>query len=465
MYAVYSRFFADDPDWSAVDTVKLLLSRGADPNAGFLWRGLVPPFTALTGAFGGGENHQPWHPQRLVVGRLLLEAGADPNDGQLLYNNGIGGQNHDDPSHLELLVEFGLGTQNNGPWYQRLGEQLRDPAELLYDEVEAAAKRNRPTILKYLSTLGLDLNRPIGRSQLTPTRIAAAEGHVEILAVLADVGLNTELTPPEIALGHTRNCETSELENLIRHYPRLLAELQATYPGLCVNVAADHASMLEFLIELGFDINDRSDTKTPLHHAAESNDVDRARLLIEHGADPNLVDTYIGAPPWGWADHFGHIETAAYLHPLTHHGDPLPEITIRHAKTLRTLATPELIEGLLDRTHREASQPVLVRLEAAKASLTIGLGNPDFSVALHLDAGGTAWYAMGDPSLVRSEPISFANPDNRHVYDFNPTAAIGVDAARTVARDFCRDPSNQPQCVNWTIEGIKRIRQTKEEPT
>ena len=30
--------------------------RGADPNAGFLWEGLSSPFTALTGAFGRGED-------------------------------------------------------------------------------------------------------------------------------------------------------------------------------------------------------------------------------------------------------------------------------------------------------------------------------------------------------------------------------------------------------------------------
>jgi len=56
--------------------------------------------------------------------------------------------------------------------------------------------------------------------------------------------------------------------------------------------------MLRRLVDLGFDMKERSTTKTPLHHAAEAGDTALARGLIEHGADANLVDTHIGATPW-----------------------------------------------------------------------------------------------------------------------------------------------------------------------
>lgn len=192
LYAAYSRLEPRNPEYSTLETARVLLDHGADPNAGFLWRGLVPPFTALTGAFGGGERDQPPHPAADALARLLLEHGADPNDGQALYNNGLAGSPRDDTAHLELLLEFGLGTDRGGPWYEHLGTQLTPPQELLYDELEVAAHRGLVRRMEFLTGLGLDLTRPVGRSQLPPATIAAQRGHDGVLAVLAEVGISPD---------------------------------------------------------------------------------------------------------------------------------------------------------------------------------------------------------------------------------------------------------------------------------
>ena len=71
-----------------------------------------------------GPVRQPRHPHSLALARLLLEAGADPNDGQALYNRMFEPGN----DHLELLFEFGLGTGDGGPWRRRLGDALDTPA-------------------------------------------------------------------------------------------------------------------------------------------------------------------------------------------------------------------------------------------------------------------------------------------------------------------------------------------------
>ena len=88
LYLCFSRLPDEPPARSSLACAELLLRAGADPDAGFLWKGSAPPFTCLTGAFGGGEDraNQPPHQHALTLARLLLEAGADPNDGQTLYN-------------------------------------------------------------------------------------------------------------------------------------------------------------------------------------------------------------------------------------------------------------------------------------------------------------------------------------------------------------------------------------------
>jgi hypothetical protein len=188
VYCCYSRLDLDDDVHSTLATATLLLDAGADPNAGFLWRGLLPPFTALTGAFGRGEADQTPHPNAAELALALLEAGADPNDGQALYNNGLTGTAHDDPTHLQLLVRFGLGTTTDGPWYRQFGAHLTAPEELLYNELEIAAQRGLPTRMQYLVDLGLDLRRPVGQSRRAPWQLASDAGHDHVLAILAAAG-------------------------------------------------------------------------------------------------------------------------------------------------------------------------------------------------------------------------------------------------------------------------------------
>jgi hypothetical protein len=135
----------------------LLLDAGADPDAGYLWSGLATPFTALTGAFGGGEQgirRQPPHPHSLLLARLLLERGADPNDGQALYNRMF--TREDD--HLRVLFAHGLGTPTEGPWRQRLGEALEGLDEMFDRQVRWAAEHGFARRLDLLAEHGIDVS-------------------------------------------------------------------------------------------------------------------------------------------------------------------------------------------------------------------------------------------------------------------------------------------------------------------
>jgi ankyrin repeat protein len=66
------------------------------------------------------------------------------------------------------------------------------------------------------------------------------------------------------------------------------------------------------LIELGFDVNARPRT-APLHEAAMRGNIPIIRLLVEHGADPNVHDTGYNATPAGWAEHHGQTEARQCL--------------------------------------------------------------------------------------------------------------------------------------------------------
>lgn len=110
--ATYSRI--DAPRRSTLDVARLLLERGANPDAHYRWGGECR-FTALTGAFGEGEQgpvNQPPHPEWEALARLLLEAGAGPNDGQGLYNRMF---SRDDRC-LELLLAHGLNRRHRLNW-------------------------------------------------------------------------------------------------------------------------------------------------------------------------------------------------------------------------------------------------------------------------------------------------------------------------------------------------------------
>ena len=112
LYAAYSRL--NLPDRSTLATARLLVERGANPDACYMWGGDCR-FTALTGAFGEGEQgpvNQPPHPEWEEFARLLLDAGADPNDGQALYNRMF---SRDDRC-LEMLLEYGLNCEHRINW-------------------------------------------------------------------------------------------------------------------------------------------------------------------------------------------------------------------------------------------------------------------------------------------------------------------------------------------------------------
>jgi Ankyrin repeats (many copies) len=277
-----------------------------------LWEGLCPPFTALTGAFGSGEGTNPAHADGLRIARLLLERGADPNDGQTIYN--LGGFPGDE--WLELLLEFGLGRGDGGPWRRLLGERQDSPREMVEDALMAAgqgfAHRVRRLLDHGVDPDGRGSRHPIYEGR-TPVEEAAVSGNPEIVTMLEIAGARSTLDDVQAFVAAATAGDRETAEALRAADPTLVERAIAREPGQLIRVAgADNLAGVRLLIELGFDVNGCERT-APLHEAAMRGNLAIIELLLDRGADPHLRDPGYDATPAGWAEHHGQTKAQRLL--------------------------------------------------------------------------------------------------------------------------------------------------------
>jgi len=295
-------------------TARLLLDAGADPNDGRFWHGLPTPFTVLTGVLSYGDHDQPWHPHSIPFARLLLDAGADCNDGQALYNR-MFGPNDD---HLVLLFEFGLGRGDGGPWHRLLGDKLESPAQMLRELLRWAVLHDQRDRVELLAAHDVDLSAPFSGQRYgpygrTPAEEALVNGHRELAARLAAL-TGTKPTLNEVDAFVAASL-AGDADQVRRTAPAVIAEARRTRPGLVTWAASQGApNAVELLVSAGFDVNSfgRSDIPadqpwhTALHVAAGDGNLALARKLLALGAEPWLRDRHYDATPLGWARRHGH---------------------------------------------------------------------------------------------------------------------------------------------------------------
>jgi hypothetical protein len=331
LYLTYARHDAAVKVDAVLDTTRLLLRHGADANAGYLWCGLVPPFTALTGAFGQGEQglvQQPPHPHEHALATLLLDAGADPNDGQTLYNRMF--EPRDD--HLELLFEYGLGTGDGGPWRARLPDGIASPRDLVRGQLAWAVSHDMLERTQLLVRHGVEIAGPLtGDSGMsggrTPLELARLCGYSRIAEYLVSAGAaDTAFEPADAFVAAALVADRDAVSRITTAEPGVVDAVRGTHPALIMRAAvAGRLDSVAFLAELGFDVNalGRRDApveqpwETPLHHAASTGDVPLARLLLSLGASLDVRDARYDSSPLGWARYFDQPELAALLEPLT----------------------------------------------------------------------------------------------------------------------------------------------------
>ena len=231
MYLCYARAPINRRQDEVLAAATLLLDAGADPNAGYLWRGMSTPFTALTGVFGEGEQgprRQPAHPFAHRLAALLLDRGAHPVDQQTLYNRMF----RPDDAHLELLFAHGLADAGPSPWEHRLGEAMETREQMWHRQITWAAEHGFADRLDLLARHGIDVSGvelvvasepadPNARDEegATPLHRAAWDGALTQIQQLLDAGADptiTDLRYGTTPLGWAEHAYQDEAADMLR---------------------------------------------------------------------------------------------------------------------------------------------------------------------------------------------------------------------------------------------------------
>jgi ankyrin repeat protein len=320
LYVCHSRWHQIDPrrGEGMLAVARLLLDAGADPNTnngrirGRGYRG------ALYGAAGLANNP--------ALTSLLLERGADPDDGESMYHAAF----HPDHACLRLLVEHGAAVNGTNAMAVLIGQGDVDGVRLLLsagadpgrpqpagmapigcladrtlNPLPAAAASDSAAVVEALLDAGADPNAP-GRDGRSPVRLATRRGKSDVVAVLLQHGAVDDATDIDRLLGACLLGDRPRAEALVNGQPGLFGQMDDDDRAALVD-AAEYASgaagAVTLMLDLGFPAGARraEDGATALHAAAYWGRVDVVGLLLERGADINQLDSQWQSTALAWA--------------------------------------------------------------------------------------------------------------------------------------------------------------------
>jgi ankyrin repeat protein len=290
LYLCFTRLPLAKANDNAVTIARLLLDRGADPNAYFMAGD--SRYTPLVGAIGEGEEGRPPHPHRDELVRLLLERGAEPYDVQVIYNI---------HSHgkilwwMKLMHEFSVKAGRRADW--------DDPEWHMLDQggygsgarwhLRTAVEKNDIELAEWCLAHGANPNAAPERDQRFPQRSlyehAVRLGHLEIAELLVRNGAERQEVVLEDEDRFVAAClpfDRDEVQRILARHPEYLNSPKAIFAA----TRKDRADVVALLLELGTPIEVEDPKKQrPLHVAAAHDAVEVAELLIERGAE---IDPY-----------------------------------------------------------------------------------------------------------------------------------------------------------------------------
>jgi len=285
-------------------TALALLDAGADPNTGFWTTGQFPEReTALYGAAGVAHHTE--------LTQLLIERGADPNDGEAVYHS----PESRDLGAMRVLVETGKVTAENlvvmlirkHDWHDYDGVKYLlehgadpnlEPRPGWLAIHHAIARDNAIEIITLLLDHGADPTR-MKRGQSAVER-AARRGRGDLLALLERRGFSVELDEAARLIVACARDDGASIREITTREPELVAEVLAQGNTLLAEFTGTwNTAGVRRLLDLGVPANalyggdqyfDIAPDSTALHVAAWKLRADLVQLLIDRGAAIDAKD-------------------------------------------------------------------------------------------------------------------------------------------------------------------------------
>lgn len=264
---------------------RLLIEHGADVNAQWNDRRYPDnPFSALYGAAAAGYNPP--------MTRLLLEAGADPDDNESLYHSVEG----EDPACLKLLLEAGARVNGTNAIARVLDF---DRIEMLRMLLAGGGDANEHTWMHHAILRGrsLDHIRVLLDAGADPARTdkdgmslyayASAFGRTDVMDLLAQRGMAEDLSPEADFIAACSRADIATARRIFAAQPQMFDRLSQRQLRLMPDLAAiGRIDAVRCMLELGWPREVKSAWHaTALNLAAFRGDTDLVRLLLDAGAD------------------------------------------------------------------------------------------------------------------------------------------------------------------------------------
>jgi ankyrin repeat protein len=298
-YLCFSKYLRLDKDRSEgfVRAATALLQSGADANTGFYSDEHLPEpiFESVLYGAAGVAHHDG-------MTKLLLDHGADPNDGETEYHSPEWFNNRP----MELIVESGRlkPTGLTTMLHRKLDwTNLRGVVWLLDHganpnmishwggrALDHALGRDNPIVFfETLMDFGADPRLETADGVNAFMR-AAATGRADVLALFRKRGFSYKLEGDAAFLEACATGNEKQARKLAEEDPEIVSGLKSSERPILANFAgAGNTRGVRILLDLGFDVESQSTHpgsrgNTALHLAVWRDRLDTAKLLIERGA-------------------------------------------------------------------------------------------------------------------------------------------------------------------------------------